>query len=150
MPQVMDKRDIQPISDSLSDAFDLVACFAEPLIRSLKRLFGEKITPNDYNALWAEINEDGSVVCNSQKDAPDLVLYARRIPNTDEWRITKEKRKILYTPSYTLANVDGSISISYEELEDLGNLSTDELQALMTRVDPKPRSAPSHYTRAFN
>jgi len=155
MPQVMDNSDVQPISDPLSDAFGWVSYVPEAVVRSLKRLFREQVTPNDYSQIWAEIREDGTIVRGSNSDYPEFVLCATRISDKDEWRVEKQKRDpiVIASPQDGFVETNNSVGIvnipTYKTIEDLGIFTADEVHFLMRVVDPEPRSSWSHYSRAF-
>lgn len=150
MAQVIHEKDIQDFPNPLADIFGSLAYIPSALVRSLKRVFGEKVTPNDYIQIWAEINEDGVPVRGSQSDYPELVLCANRLPESDNWSLTKQRREpasFVYDPIYGDTNM---ITPSYKVIEDFGALTTEQVQLIMSVSDPEPRSSWSHYSRAFN
>lgn len=156
MLQTIENPDGSPLSNLVAHFLGVAEYTFGASVRSLKRLFGQEVTPRDYNQIWAETREDGSVVHGSVSDTPEFVLCATRDGNSDNWVVERQKRGAdIVIPSQLI--IVGDINAipnciivpSYECVEDLGVLSTEQVQSLMSAADPDSRSSPSHYSRAF-
>jgi hypothetical protein len=158
MLQTNDNHKALPLLNLVYEFWEAAGYTFGASVRSLKRLFGQEVTPQDYNQIWAETNIDGSEVHGSGGDAPEYILCATRVRNSDNWAVQIQRRlpdltdNIVFPSQFTTFNDFNpflSVAPQYEIFNDLGILTIDKVKTLMRRADPEPRSSPSHYSRAF-
>lgn len=158
MLQTNDNHEALPLLHLVNEFLAAAGYIYKASVRSLKRVFGQEVTPQDYNQIWAEINIDGSEVHGSRGDAPEYILCATRVRNSDNWAVQIQRRlpdltdTIVLPSQFTTFNDLNPflyVASRYEVFRDLGISTIDEVKTLMSKADPEPRSSPSHYSRAF-